>query len=98
MIGLAALAPATASAATAPYDPFAIYHVAPNGSDSNPGTAGQPFRTIGKALSISQVVNARNITVRHNVLQTFIGDAMQFAHWTDATIDGNVMRLSHDPT
>jgi hypothetical protein len=32
----------------------AIYHIATTGSDSNPGTAAQPFRTINKYMSVAK--------------------------------------------
>lgn len=227
LFSLLALALCAPSANADASDPFAVYHVAQNGSDSNPGTKARPFATIGKALSMStsyetievhageypwfqdtrnrsygpviirgaageprpvlwggqvaggahlrfenlkwlrhielrthptkpdrparsiqivnneftrnadtrgdciiirdstrnvliednhihgclngiitpggtkrtasQVVNARNITVRKNLLENFVGDGLQFAHWSNATIDGNVIRHMKDP-
>ena len=38
------------------------------------------------------------VVVRHNVLERFTEDAVQFADWENAVIDGNVMRHAHhDP-
>ncbi len=37
---------------------FASYYVAPNGSDSNPGTLAAPFQTITRARDVVRTVNA----------------------------------------
>ena len=42
----------------------ATYYVAPNGSDSNNGSQGSPWATIGKALSSSAAGDTVNIASR----------------------------------
>jgi hypothetical protein len=50
---LAPVFPATVQAATQ-----TTYYVAPNGSDSNPGTQAQPFATISKARDVIRTINS----------------------------------------
>lgn len=47
----------------------AIYYVSPSGSDSNPGTIGQPFFTLNKAWSVvsaGDIIYMRGGTYRYN--------------------------------
>lgn len=54
ILGLAACSPSTpVSPSTPPATPLATYYVDPgSGLDTNPGTAAEPLKTLGKALSL----------------------------------------------
>jgi parallel beta-helix repeat protein len=47
--------------AVAPFALGATYYVGPTGSDSNPGTSSQPFRTIQKAANVVQAGDTVNV-------------------------------------
>ncbi|RKP49945.1 hypothetical protein D7Z26_19160 [Cohnella endophytica] len=54
----------------------ASYYVAPNGSDTNPGTLGAPFRTLDKAR---QVVRTINGNMSGDIIVNFRGGQYPFA-------------------
>jgi Tol biopolymer transport system component len=74
----------------------AVYYVAPDGNDANPGTEAQPWRTIGKAastLTAGDTVYIRAGTYYERVVPQNSGRAGQFITYAaypgeTATIDG----------
>lgn len=77
----------------------ATYYVAPNGSDDNPGTEAQPWRTIGKAaasLVSGDTVYIRSGTYQERVVPQNSGsDYITYAAYPgeSATIDGSGVSL-----
>lgn len=51
-----------------------------NGSDSNPGTASQPLKTIGKSVSLAQTNNTNNIGTRVIINPGIYREVVSVAH------------------
>jgi hypothetical protein len=87
VLGLAAgamnVAPTPAHAAVQ-----ATYYVSPSGSDSNPGTLSQPFKTITKARNVVRTIN--------NSMTGDIITSFDEIHLGDNADDGNTGNVYFD--
>jgi hypothetical protein len=77
-----------------------LYVDTANGSDSNPGTASQPLKTIGKSVSLAQTNNTKNIgtrvvinpgVYREAVSLTYVPHMTNMPVTFEAAINGTVM-------
>src|SRR5919109_4961995 len=78
----------------------ATYYVALNGDDSNPGTEAQPFKDIGKGVSVltpGDTLYVREGTYRESFIDIIPGGTSWDAPVTVAVFPGETVTIRPDP-